>query len=338
MKKLYISLVAVLVSFTMSGQIMLDSSFTLSGSADVYFRSNLGAKNYVGDEFQAPESSFANLPGFSLGMFNVIGSYESEKFGFVGDLVFGPRGADAVFGSPPALNIVNQLYGYYNISDAVKVTLGNFNTFLGYEVISPAVNFNYSTSYLFSYGPFSHTGLKLNVDLGGGFGLMGSIMNPTDATDFNPNGDIFFGGQLGYAGDKGFAYLNLLAGPDYTQVDLTAGTNITESFYLGVNASTAVDLFTGGAIYAQIATSESFGLGLRAEYFVDHGLDLIGGSTTESQNVVAVTLSGNYKVGNFTLIPEFRIDAYSQDPHIVVSETSTTNILPSFVLAAVYSF
>ncbi|HAE72380.1 MAG TPA: porin, partial [Flavobacteriaceae bacterium] len=42
-------------------------------------------------------------------------------------------------------NIVNQLYMYWNVSDKVTLTMGNFNTFLGYEVISPAANFNYST-------------------------------------------------------------------------------------------------------------------------------------------------------------------------------------------------
>ena len=47
----------------------------------------------------------------------------------------------------------------------MTVTLGNFNTFLGYEVISPAANFNYSTSYMFSYGPFSHTGMKLDFSV-----------------------------------------------------------------------------------------------------------------------------------------------------------------------------
>ena len=80
-------------------------------------------------------------------MVNLIGAYEGEKVGFVADLVFGPRGEDAVFASPfynanGSSNIVNQLYAYWNVSDKVKITLGNFNTFLGYEVISPTANFN----------------------------------------------------------------------------------------------------------------------------------------------------------------------------------------------------
>ena len=75
------------------------SEFSLSGSVDAYFRSNLNAPN-KGDAAQSPATSFGNLPGFSLGMANIIATYEGEKVGFVADLVFGPRGEDAVFGSP----------------------------------------------------------------------------------------------------------------------------------------------------------------------------------------------------------------------------------------------
>ena len=134
-------------------------TFGLSGSIDTYYRSS---------EY-APGTSFANLPGFAMGMANLIVSYEGEKSGFVADLVFGPRGADAVFSSPQlddfyrSSNIVNQLYAYYNVSDSFTLTMGNFNTFLGYEVISPVANFNYTTSYMFSYGPFSHSGIKADI-------------------------------------------------------------------------------------------------------------------------------------------------------------------------------
>ena len=137
--------------------------FQFSGSVDAYFRQNISGPN--GADAISPNTSFADLNGFALGMVNVIASYEGEKVGFVGDLVFGPRGEDATFLSEilrPDGNssIVNQLFVYWNVNDAITLTFGNFNTFLGYEVISPTANFNYSTSYMFSYGPFSHTGLK----------------------------------------------------------------------------------------------------------------------------------------------------------------------------------
>lgn len=137
--------------------------FSISGSVDTYFRVNFNGLNkfeYGPDGEvpiagpQAPATAFANDPGFALGMANVILGYEGEKIGFVADLVFGPRGEEAVFLSMGSSNIVNQLYVFYNVSENIRLTLGDFNTFLGYEVISPVDNFNYSTSYMFPMAPF----------------------------------------------------------------------------------------------------------------------------------------------------------------------------------------
>lgn len=102
-------------------------SFKFSGSIDAYYRANLTAPN--DENAIAPGSSFANLPGFSLGMANLIASYEGEKIGFVADLVFGPRGTDAIFASPmysATGDIVNQLYAYWNVSESATLTIGNF--------------------------------------------------------------------------------------------------------------------------------------------------------------------------------------------------------------------
>lgn len=299
------------------------SSLTLSGSVDAYFRTNFNAPN-KGENFQAPASSFANLPGFSLGMANIVATYQGKKVGAVVDLVFGPRGEDAVFGSPlysggmaGSSQILNQLYVYWNVSDKVTLTMGNFNTFLGYEVISPTANFNYSTSYMFSNGPFSHTGLKANIQLSDKFSFLAAVMNPTDMTEFNLIGTYTLGAQLGYSTDAGSTYLNLVYGDQdgrlsddgtlvssqYSmgktfQVDLTTGFDLSEKFYLGFNTTynttssgeefTGSDIrdvdsdgsgFYGFAGYLQTRPSERFGLGFRGEYFevFNGGLDGVVG-------------------------------------------------------------
>lgn len=341
MKRIIPSILACFIAFSGFAQIAIDTNFTISGSVDVYYRANLNASNDASAEKDgvgntlAPGTSFANGPGFSLGMFNLITSYEGSKVGFVADMVFGPRGAEAVFGSPAPLNIVNQLYGYWNATDRVTFTLGNFNTFLGYEVISPTANFNYSTSYMFSYGPFSHSGIKMDVDLGGGFSGMLGVFNPTDATDFSPDGTYAAGAQLGYTNDMGGAWLNLLISEGFYQVDLTTGWQVTEKAYLGLNATTAQDNFAGAAIYAQYATSDDLTLGVRGEYFVDNGVEVL----TPDESVIDLTLSANYKIGNLTIIPEFRVDLYSYDAVTVdVINDEVSDNLASFLLAAVYAF
>ncbi|MFI0428729.1 porin [Mariniflexile sp. HMF6888] len=317
-----------------------EPKFTFSGSVDAYYRANFTSPN--DENAQAPGTSFANLPGFALGMANVIASYEGEKVGFVADLVFGPRGTDAIFASPmysATGDIVNQLYAYWNVSESVKLTMGNFNTFLGYEVISPTANFNYSTSYLFSYGPFSHTGLKADFTLSEDFSLMLGVMNDTDLTEFNPTGDYAFGAQLGFKGQ----FLNVLVDPSFTEVDFTGGFDVTDSFFLGINAAHLsyednAGGFTGGALYPQLALSDTFTLGLRAEYFdqeVNPDFDPIG--TGMDSSVFATTLTASFAIDNLTIKPEIRLDSASDDAFLD-NDLAGTKSLSSFVLAAIYSF
>lgn len=322
--------------------------FEFSGTVDAYYRTNLTGPN--GEDAIAPGSSFADLDGFALGMANVIAAYEGEKVGFVADLAFGPRGADAIFGSPVITsvgnlstgNIVNQLYVYWNVSDAVTLTFGNFNTFLGYEVISPAANFNYSTSYLFSYGPFSHTGLKADFDLGSDWSAMLAVMNPTDLTELNGTGDYAVGAQLGYSGQ----FLNFLYSQGGFEIDYTGGFDLSEDFFLGLNAAhfSAEDdggSFTGVALYPQLATSDNFSIGLRGEYFMtgDFFGDATGiGSDVDGDgSVFAVTLTGSATIGDLILKPEIRLDSSAEDAFLD-NDLAPTGSLASVVFAAIYSF
>jgi len=351
----------------------ITDNISISGSIDAFLRIPFDSKSRV-DAAQAPATSFANSNGFSLGMANIVLSKESGKVGFVADLVFGPRGSDAVFNSAAPSNIINQLYAYWNVNDKLKFTFGNFNTFLGYEVISPASNFNYSTSYMFSYGPFSHSGIKADYAFSDKWSAMIAIMNPTDWTDFNPFGTYTYGAQLGYNG----VYLNFLYGdqdgkldPDLDigtgatsagstfQVDLTAGWDLTETVYFGLNATynttaigeldngtaivdaTGEDAgFYGAALYFQIAAFANLSVGTRVEYFKEfnNALGVIGLDGNGDGNVLDVTLSGNYKVGSLTIIPELRLDQTSEDTFVEKSNTGMSKSLSSFVLAAVYSF
>ncbi|MFT4791247.1 MAG: hypothetical protein ACI9KR_000866 [Arcticibacterium sp.] len=342
-KYLMLSIALATSSFMIAQDIKQDTipKFSISGTVDAYFRSNLNAPN-VGDNTMAPGSSFAQLPGFALGMANIITAYEGEKVGFVADLVFGPRGTDAIFNSPmysATGNVVNQLYMYWNVSEKVTLTMGNFNTFLGYEVISPAANFNYSTSYLFSYGPFSHTGIKADFALGEDLSAMIGVFNPTDLTEYNPTGIYAFGAQLGYKGQ----YVNLLTDSGAYELDYTGGVSLSDHFYLGLNAAVYDNDgigFAGVALYPQLNTSDTFALGLRGEYFVESGaygaIDQIGNGT-EDGSVFALTLTASASVGNLILKPEFRIDNASDDSFLN-TKFAPQKSLSSFLLAAVYVF
>jgi hypothetical protein len=390
--KIYITiLLALLVSSAAFSQ---DSTrtFTLSGSVDTYFHSSFGIKNDVsGFQPNAPTTSFANLKGFGLGMINLIASYQGEKAGFIADVVIGPRGSDAIFNSGGYGNLkgagsghlINQLLAYYKLSDAVTLNMGQFNTFVGYEVISPAINVNYSTSYLFSNGPFNHTGLRADFTFGEGGVAKLAIMNPTDILEFNPVNTYTLGAQIGKTSDAGGIWLNFIFGDqsgklkeedfdgtsggasfstgNLFQVDLTGGYTLSETFFLGFNASyqtigegeiftaagDVVDAgnetssFLGFAVYPKLTLSESFALGLRGEYFsVTKAHPLASPISTDGDgdgNVIEFTLSGNYKVGGLTFIPEIRVDKMSED-FFINKDGESKDLMPTATLAAVYKF
>ena len=327
-KSILIAAVALLSVSTYAQEEEPAQTFSVAGSIDTYFRSSESA----------PGTSFANLPGFSMGMANIIMSYEGEKSGFVADLVYGPRGADAVFNSTGSANIVNQLYAYYNFSDSFTVTMGNFNTFLGYEVISPVANFNYSTSYMFSYGPFSHSGIKADIGLSDDASLMLAVLNSTDYTESQPIGeDFMIGVQLGLFGQ----YINYLGGgtAGVSQIDFTGGIDLGDSFFLGVNATSYSDdsdiEFSGFALYPQYTFSDSFALGARFESFSENGKGL-GALGVDGDNT-SFTITGSITAGNFMIKPEIRMDSASSKFYKDADGVDTDS-LSVFMVAAIYSF
>lgn len=206
-------------------------------------------------------------------------------------------------------------------------------------------------------------------------------MNPTDIVEFNPVNTYTAGLQIGKTNDAGGIWLNFLYGdqdgkldadvdPDglesagtLFQADLTTGWNVSDAFYIGANASYQMtgegevvngnsvnDLgndnssFMGVALYPKVTLSESFALGLRAEYFSvkNSHLEIFGLDDEGDGNIMEFTLSANYKVGGFTFIPEFRVDVASEDTYIKKTDlqngTIDKTIMPSLNLAAVYKF
>lgn len=331
MKKVILSLLFI-SSFVLNAQDTEDKgTFTLSGSVDVYHTSNLksGSPGSVGILYGG--SGTPN--GFGLGMANTIFSYEKGKSGVVADLTFGPRAnaANAYEGA------INQLYAYYNASEKITFTLGQFNTFFGYEVISPTGNFFYSVSYLFNAGPFSHTGLKLDYTASEDLSFMVAITNPHGITDgANPSNDYQLGLQTGYKGQ----YLNLAYGADgfgdtdVLYLDYTGGFNATETFYVGINAaySNSDDAdagYQGVALYLQNTFTDKFSLGFRPELFT-----YTSGSNDTS--VSAFTLSANYSLTNsLKIIPEIRMDSSSD---MIIPGFPAEKNMSGATIAAVYSF
>ena len=324
MKKIFILLLA---SFTIIAVAQDDTTaLSISGTVDAYYQTNLSSPDDLGDSFG---TSFADETGFALGMANLVASYDMDSTGVVADVVFGPRGDTAVGGYN-----LNQLYAYWNVNETTTLTMGRWNTYLGYEVISPAGNFNYSTSYMFSSGPFSMVGLKADFSLSDDFSLMLAVMNPTDVNN-NISGGYSLGAQLGYKGQ----YLNLYTDDDEVlgfEIDYTGGFDLSDDIFLGINAAyqTMDDAgFYGVALYPQYTVSDSFTLGLRGELFGLHD-----DTDNDLPSVLSTTITGSYSVENLTIKPELRMDAWSESEPYLDNDALASDSLSAFTLAVIYAF
>ncbi len=329
-----------------------DPPLLLYGSVDTYWKYDFSKHTNIMTSFASDQNSV------SIGMVDLGLKKKVGKASFVGELSFGPRGQeqslpdgsnplDPIPGSGASSYHIQNLYVSYDVTDKFNLTAGYMATFIGYEVISPTGNFNYSTSYLFTNGPFQNAGFKATYAFSDKVSLMAGIFNnywntySSYRTIINgtASGDVStFGAQLALTPVKGWtAYLNLATGSySGTEFDLTTAYQITDAFKLGLNAATFSAPNNGGgfsgiALYPQIAASKTVSFGVRGEYFaVKKG----GG------NVTGITVSSNIKAGALTLIPEIRFDNKSAafPTTFTDSNLAPTNSAAQFLVAAVYAF
>jgi hypothetical protein len=328
-----------------------DAPLVISGSVDAYYK-----YDFAGKKIANITTSFANEQNsFSIGMIDLGLKKKTGKASFVGEVSFGPR-SDA---SIPAASTggssyhIQNLYVSYDLTSALNVTGGYMATFVGYEVISPVGNFNYSTSYLFTNGPFQNAGLKFTYTFSDKASLMAGIFNDGWNNYTSTNDISTFGAQLMLVPVKNWtAYLNFVSGySSGTEFDLTTTYQITPAFKLGLNAAdfsqpkwayspvTGNGGFTGVALYPQLAVSKDVTLGLRGEYFTaKKGTAAASYSgVVAGESVTAITATAAIKSGALTFLPEFRLDNGSKTMFLD-SKGVATKSAAQVSLAAVYAF
>lgn len=320
------------------------SPLQISGSVDTYYKYDLGKTSG-----NIPTSFAGDHNSVSIGMIDLALKKTTGKASFVGELSFGPRGqSESLLPAGTESFHIQNLYVNYAFTDKFTMTAGFMGTFIGYEVISPVANFNYSTSYLFSNGPFQNAGIKATYAFSPKVSLMvGAFNDGWNVYSASPKfGVSTLGAQLMVAPVEGLsAYLNLATGyVSGTEVDLTAAYQVDEKFKLGLNAadwSAGQGLkdegFTGVALYPQYAFTSALALGIRGEYFKTkkNGGVLFGPDAGES--VFSATLSANLKAGGLTFIPEVRLDNGSA-AKFFKDNGSLTKSATQFSVAAVYAF
>lgn len=320
------------------------SGIEITGSADAYYKYDFAKGENI-------ETYFANdHNSISLGMLNLGLKKSTGKASFVGEVSFGPRGQYLTIpngdGTDDNSFHIQNLYVDYAFTDKFSMTAGYMGTFIGYEVISPAANFHYSTSYLFGAGPFQNAGIKGAYAFSDKVSLMAGLFNDWNVYK-DLNGVSHFGAQLSLAPVDGLSiYANFLTGSsaggkeEYssgTIYDLVASYDVSDKFSLGLNAADYSFKSEGGyqgvALYPKFNVTDYAQIGLRGEYFKWKDV-----SDTEGASVTSLTLSGKLTHGGLSLIPEFRFDSDDSKPFFKSDFTTPTKSASQFSLALVYAF
>ena len=369
MKKAFTTTFYLLLAFSSFSQEKTEDKgkFTFSGYVDSYYMANFNnpiSRNNLGESLTA--RSFDQKAGqFSLGLVQTKMTYSTSKLDIVGDLTFGPNADLGNYGNVvgrvgaaydangvaiPTTGTslaIKQAYVTWKATDKFSLTMGQFGTHIGYEVIDAPINYHYSLSNLFNNGPFYHVGLKAQYTFSDKVYLMTGVVNNVDNLDDNNRAKGLIA-QLFVSPITGWnVYLNAIASneanandkgitPDasYSLFDLTTTYQITPKFLLGINAAAGsqkgdyqtltsnpkfaktAGTWGGVALYTNYAVSDVFSIGARYENFNNQdgvrGLRKADG-TGVSVNSLTITTTFTVADGHLLIKPEFRSDSYDKD-------------------------
>ncbi len=319
-----------------------------SGSVDAYYKYDFSGQPNITTSFANDQNSM------SIGWVDLIMEKTVKKAYFKAELSMGPRS----FGSVPSISFgagesavqyfpnIQNLYMSYNFTDKFKVSGGYMATHVGYELIAPTGNFHYSTTYLFTNGPFQHAGIKFDYAINDKLSVMAGIFNPWNVYQAPAEvGPTSFGGQIAVApNDKVSLYLNgVVGGGSGNIIDLTGSYDPSDKVHIGLNAayydyapdSGAVSQFYGAAGFFQYAVSDPVAIGVRFEHFFSNGEKGILGEADASVNTI--TVSANLKAGPLTFIPEFRSDLGSE-AIFIGGNGGAVKTATQALIAAVFAF
>jgi hypothetical protein len=289
------------LALTTSVAFAQDTPLEISGSADLYYKNDFSGNENIKTSFNSDQNSV------SLGMIDIALKKKTGKTSFVGEVSFGPRGmGQSILNDSDGQSFhIQNLYAAYAASDKLTLTAGYMGTFIGYEVISPLGNLNYSTSYLFTNGPFQNAGVKANYAFSSKVGLMvGAFNDQWNAYKADSKlGLNAIGAQLSVTPFEGLtAYVNYLSGSaSGTIVDLTGSYQVTEKFKLGFNVA---DFSGAKDIIITAATDDSIGIVEVAGTPVTYEPGIIAGTPAVlgTQGYTGFALYPSYKFSdNFTL-------------------------------------
>jgi hypothetical protein len=297
----------------------------ISGVIDGYYAYNTNDPGSRTNSLRAFDTQ-ANMP--SLSMAKLTLDYDPGPIGFHVDIAAGRLGRNFHLTEQDLGNGAARLFPQAYVSlkpkswNGVQVDVGKFYTSAGAEVTETHLNWNYSRSLLYAFGPYYHMGARITAPVNkvwtSGFQIINGWNNVNDLNSgksFGVTNSFNFGkvavNNVYYAGpeklntNRGWRHYN----DTVVSVQAREKINLLFNYDFGMDrgvAGTRGSQFQGFAGAVKFQLNKHWAFSPRIEWFSDRD----GLMTGTSQNLHEVTLTGEYKPLDWMLSRlEFRRDA-----------------------------
>ncbi len=325
-------------------------NLSIRGYIDTYYSFNFNGTGST----ENSKRVFDTVPNqFRLGLVQTKFEVGNDDWEVVADLTHGPNAEFGNFGNLAesgsiTSTAIKQAYALVALK-GFTLTVGQYNTHIGYEVIEASLNSHYSLSNLFGFGPFYHVGAKLDYSFSEALGLMVGVVNGWDSNDnFDNNSQKSVTGQIYVGYIEGLdIYLNYMGGDESEEIggwrnifDLTSTYALNSYLSFGLNAAIGSDTVSKGlnsetwfgvAVYVDYTinpdSTHTYMISIRNEYFNDaSGVRNFGPARTYGFTATGTVSLYN---GAFLIKPEFRLDL--SDEKIYTEKKSQSTLSLSFI-------
>jgi hypothetical protein len=265
---------------------------------------------------------------------------------------------------------VQQGFVSYNapIGSGLQLDFGKFGTHIGAEVMSgyDGWNYNLSRSWLFSFGPFTHTGVRAAYTINNMISVLGMVANGWDNTVENNDGKSV-GAQIAITpNDSVSLFLNWVSGPetignqpsfsnDVTNLfDFVLDVNLTDNTLAQINLAYGIQAngaagTRGDAEWWGMSTilrhdyNKWFSINLRGQVFVDQdGTRATTAATLptgQGQELWAVSVTPEVRINqNLVVRAEYRHDQSNQNAFFGNGAGDTQKTQDTVALNALFYF
>jgi hypothetical protein len=216
------------------------------------------------------------------------------------------------------------------VGKGLLIDVGKFATHIGSEVMDgyDGYNYNFSRSFLFNLGPFTHTGVRMQYQLSDTVGILGMVSNGQDNT-VDTNDAKGFGGQISWAVcESAVVYLNYFGSAETQSggntddlrnyFDTVIEVSLSEKLLLNLNAvygsendatgdRTGDHNWWGFSGIARYDVNKWLSLNFRGQTFHDEDGGRIG--TGVRQRLWAMSLTPEVRINNNMVVrAEYRHD------------------------------